>query len=166
MTTFIFQIHIKQWDKSQREPHHVAARAAIPNCYTIEAKPEYCILNKPCIIDRHADGLSATKHIQRPLKTAMNANGSVSLDRFNIHEHQGKMLLMYTDEKKDVITIGDLYDGWIQAIYQCRFPVEVKGQIYWVYEEFTLNAACIQTFNADYFLTNPAQFIFNTPCKL
>lgn len=174
MSTLIFQIHIKQWDKSQRSPADVAARVAMPDRFPITGKPEFFILNRACLIDlkiaalKKADQQGADCEI-RPLKKALLADGSVKLERFVISageaENEGKLVLAYQEDKKDKIVIGDLNDGWIQAKYTWRYGVEQEGQIFWQYEEVILNAACIamsaQSLDADYFITNPAQLTFD-----
>ena len=163
MSTLIFQIHIKQWDKSQRSPTDVAARAAIPGRYPIMAKPEYFILNKACIIDQHGDDIATSAYSDGRLKTAVMVDGSVRLDRFVVYESDGKDILAYREENKDLIIIGCLNDGWIQSRFNWRYAVEQGGQFYWLYEEFTLNAACVKEVDADYFLALPPKQIFNAP---
>ena len=60
MSVLVFQIVIKQWDKGQSSPEHVAARAAIPIRYSVATKPAYYVLDKPCIVDQHGDDISTS----------------------------------------------------------------------------------------------------------
>lgn len=154
MSTLIFQIHIKQWDKSQRSSQHVAQRAAMADRFAIEASPEFFILNQRCIIDGH--GLSKN----RPLKKAMLSDGSVKLERFIISEQDGQLILKYQGEQTEPLTIGNLNDGWFQAKYQWRYALEEANEIYWQYEEVILNAVCAKEYDADYFLNTPSQQVF------
>lgn len=157
MSTLIFQIHIKCWDKSQRSPQDVAQRQALPVCSTIDSKPEFFILDKKCVIDLHSTGSL------RELKKSIMKDGSVKLERFIIHEQDGKTVLGYQEDNKEIVAIGDLNEGWIQAKYNCRYSVEKDNEIYWLYEELTLNAACVDNFGNDYFLENKPQLTFDAP---
>ncbi len=157
MSTLIFQIHIKCWDKSQRSTEDVAQRQALPVCSTIDSKPEFFILDKKCVIDIHSTG----NH--RELKKAMMKDGSVKLERFIIHEQDGKTVLGYQEDNKEIVKIGDLNEGWIQAKYNWRYSVEQDNEIFWLYEEVTLNAACVDNFGNDYFLENNPKLSFDAP---
>ena len=147
MSTLIFQVHIKQWDKSQRSAQDVAKREAMATRFAIISQPEFFILNQPCIIDEHNFAPN------RILKKAMLSDGSVKLERFVISEQAGQTLLTYLHESQESastaapITIGNLNDGWIQAKYQWRYSVEQDNKIYWQYEEVTLNAVCVDEYD-------------------
>jgi len=162
MSTLIFQIHIKQWEKSQRSPADVAARAAMNDRFTITAKPEFFILNKPAIIDRCEGALGDHQGSDRALKTAIMKDGSVRLERFMVSERGGKNILSYALENQAPMEVGCLNDGWIQAKYQWRYRVEKNEQIYWQYEEVTLNAVCVKKVEVDYFLTTAPQLTFSS----
>ncbi len=157
MSTLIFQIHIKRWDKSQRSPDDVAKRQALPVCSTIKAKAEFFILDKKCIIDMH----STDDH--RELTKSLLKDGSVKLERFIINEQDGKRSLGYQEDNQEIIEIGDLNQGWIQAKYNWRYSVEQDNEIFWLYEEITLNAACVEEFGGDYFLKSEPAILFNAP---
>lgn len=157
MSTLVFQIHIKRWDKSQRSTDDVAKRQALPVCSTIKAKAEFFILDKKCLIDIHSTGA------HRELKKSLLKNGSVKLERFIINEKDGKTSLSYQEDNQEIIEIGDLNQGWIQAKYNWRYSVEQDNEIFWLYEEVTLNAACIEEFGNDYFLKNKPKLCFDAP---
>ncbi len=159
MSTLIFQVHIKHWEKSQRSPAEVAARAAMPDRSVLTAKPEFLILSRPTIIDRCKGALDKPG---RELKTAMLADGSVKLERFIVSESEGRVMLAYGAEKQAPHVIGCLNDGWIQAKYQWRYAVEEGGQVYWLYEDVTLNAVCVEEYDADYFLTQGPKLAFSS----
>ena len=162
MSTLIFQIHIKQWEKSQRSPADVAVRAAMNNRFTITAKPEFFILNKPAIIDRCEGALDGHQGSDRPLKTAIMKDGSVRLERFIVSERDGQVILSYAQENQELAEVGCLNERWIQAKYQWRYRVENDEHIYWQYEEVTLNAVCVEKVEADYFLANAAKIEFSS----
>jgi len=162
MSTLIFQIHIKQWEKSQRSPADVAARAAMSDRFTITAKPEFFILNKSAIIDRCQGDVSGHQGSDRPLKTAIMKDGSVRLERFMVSERGGKVILSYAQENQDLAEVGCLNEGWIQAKYQWRYRVENDEHIYWQYEEVTLNAVCVEKVETDYFLETAPQLLFSS----
>ncbi len=162
MNTLIFQIDIKQWDKSQRTDEHVAARAVLASCHPIKAKPQFFILNKDCIIDQHTNTHSASN---RELETKLMKDGSVMLERFLINEDDGKVMLSYQVNNSERISIGNLNHGWIQAKYTWRKSVQQNDQIFWLYEEITLNAVCLESFEADYFLSQPPKLVFNSEYK-
>jgi len=162
MSTLIFQIHIKQWEKSQRSPADVAVRAAMNNRFTITAKPEFFILNKPAIIDRCEGALDGHQGSDRPLKTAIMKDGSVRLERFMVSERGGKIILSYAQENQTLAEVGCLNEGWIQAKYQWRYRVENDEHIYWQYEEVTLNAVCVEKVETDYFLETAPQLLFSS----
>jgi len=162
MSTLIFQIHIKQWEKSQRSPADVAARAAMSDRFSITAKPEFFILNKPAVIDRCEGALANNQVSDRPLKTAILKDGSVKLERFVVSERDGQVILSYAQENQALAEVGCLNEGWVQAKYQWRYRVENDEHIYWQYEEVTLNAVCVEKVEADYFLTTAPQLLFSS----
>jgi hypothetical protein len=164
MSQLIFQVIIKQWDKSQRSPSHVSARAARPIRYTIAAKPAYYVLNKACIIDQHGDDIPTSIFKTGRIRTAVLPDGRINFDRFQIYgDTEGDILEYLTKGKKPEI-IGPLNMGWIQCQYTWRYGVEEGGHHYWMYEEVTLNAACTDQLDVDYFLKTEPQIIF-APCS-
>jgi hypothetical protein len=163
MSTLIFQIHIKKWEKNQRSNDDVAARAALPDRYPIEAAPEFFVLNRPCIIDQYNDGnaINTDANISRPLKTALMKDGSITLERFSVTQKENRLILGYDANDAESIDVGSLNETWIQACFTWRYAVEQDGHMYWLYEEITLNAACVETYDRDYFLTGEPALIFN-----
>jgi hypothetical protein len=163
MSTLIFQVHIKQWDKGQRSDEHVAARADTPLRYRINKEPAYFVLNKACIIDQHGDDIATNMYPHGRIKTGLLPDGSITLDRFHISQSAEGEILSYQAPNQDPIHIGLLKQNWIQCRYQWRYKVKEGGMNYWMYEEFVLNAASIDddinnddnknNNNRDYFLT-------------
>lgn len=173
MQTLILQIAIKQWDKSQRSPEHIASRAAAPDCFIVVNKPEFLILDKQCLIDQHTiDFIHSPAVINqcgRALKKAMLADGSVKLDRFIIAKNSksNELTLSYQKDKEAPLEIGSLPNCGVKAQYHWRHRVEKDNQIFWLYEEVTLNAVLIDDFDknthTNVFLDSQAQTIFIAP---
>ena len=163
MNHLIFQVHIKQWDKGQRSPADSAARAAQPDRLPIAAAPQYQVLNCACVVDQHGDDLATNKYPRGRLQTSMLADGSILLDRFQVSRVGEKLMLAYRDKQAAPVELGCLNDGWIQARYQWRYSVEQGGALYWLYEEVILNAALVESYEADHFLTRAPQLSFEAP---
>ena len=160
MNLLIFQIIIRQWDKSQRTPAHVATRAALPDRYTIVAKPFYYASNKACIIDQHGDDLPNNVFNDGRLKYAKLADDQLSFDRFQVSAGADRHVLAYLVEDKRPVIIGSFDQGWMQCRYNWRYGVEESDQFYWMYEELTLNAVCMDDLDVDFFLKSEPDIIF------
>lgn len=178
MQTLILQIAIKQWDKSQRSPEYIASRAALPDCFKVMNKPEFLTLDKQCLIDQHTVDSIHNRHSSEPavisrsgrtLKKSMLANESVKLDRFIITKNpeSNELTLAYQAEKEAPLAIGELSNSWIKAQYQWRHRVEKDNQIFWLYEEVTLNAALVDDYDKNthenVFLDSEAHAVFIAP---
>lgn len=178
MQTLILQITIKQWDKSQRSSEFIVSRAALPDCFKVENQPEFLILGNQCLIDQHTvdfiDGEhpAVVSNCGRDLKKAMLADGSVKLDRFIItikskNSENNELTLAYQADKETPLPIGSLSNGWVKAQYHWRHRIEKDNQIFWLYEEVTLNAVLIDGFDKstheNVFLDSQAQTIFIAP---
>ncbi|NVK40158.1 MAG: hypothetical protein HWE39_02875 [Oceanospirillaceae bacterium] len=167
MHTLIFQIVFKQWDKSQRSPDCQAVISQTPNVYPVASQPQFMLFELPCVLEQHAldfiDNLSddtqtervSGKQAGRVIKQAILSDGSAKLDRFIISKQDKHFQLSYEDEEGMVSDIGLLDNGWIQAQYQWRYRIEKNNEIFWQYEEVTLNAALIDEINFDVFLAQP-----------
>jgi len=163
MSNLVFQVHIKQWDKAQRSSEDIAARALIADRHRIATRPQYKVLNKPCVVDQHGDDIPTNVYPQGRIKTGLLADGSVVLDRFHIADDSGRTLLSYREKNKPALLLGCLNEGWIQTKYHWRYSVEQGGQLYWLYEEFTFNAACVDELEVDLFLKAEPQTLFVAP---
>ncbi|GAA6135256.1 hypothetical protein NBRC116188_20460 [Oceaniserpentilla sp. 4NH20-0058] len=174
MPTLIFQLTLKQWDKSQRHDAFQTAIANATNVYPIQSKPEFRLFELPCVFDQHTldfttEPLEPTsaEHIignqaGRPIKQSLLEDGSAKLDRFIISNQQNSIQLAYEDEEGNISKIGGFKNGWIQAQYQWRYRVEKNNEIFWLYEEVTLNAALVDEIKQDVFLAQPPASTFNT----
>ena len=182
MSTLVFQVTIKQWDKSQRSPEHEAARAATPEQFPIDATAQFLVFDTPCIIDQHTftssqsnDQVSLTStqsnslvltqtNDQRPLKKSMLADGAIKLERVIIAKQEdGDLAVSYQEDNSDPIFIGHLYTDqshhWIKVKYQWRYRLENDTEIFWQYEEVTVNIALAENMDKQYFLNNAASTI-------
>lgn len=177
MSTLVFQVTIKQWDKSQRSPEHEAVRATAPEQFPIDASAQFLVFETPCIIDQHTfassqsnDQISLTPtqsnslvptqtNTQRPLKKAMLADGAIKLERLIIAKQEdGDLAVSYQKDNSDPIFIGHLYTDqshhWIKVKYQWRYRLENDTGIFWQYEEVTMNIALAENMDKQYFLDN------------
>ena len=161
MSLLIFQITIKQWDKGQNSPSHQSARAAMPSIYSITTKPAFNVFNKPCILEQHGDDIPTNIFSNGRIKTSVLSNDRVMLDRFQIVNSSNSFGLEYLVKGKSTQTLGQLNQNWIQSRYAWRYSVIEAKQLYWMYEEVTLNAIYMQEFDADYFLKTKPSIVFN-----
>jgi hypothetical protein len=160
MRTLIFQLYIKQWDKGERSAENVEMRDNIDCFAPICEKPEFYILGQPCIIDRPViKGLSSIN--DRPVNKALFKDGRIQLENFIIHKDNAGIYLTYAEKDKPAVHVGNLSDGWIQARYQWRYAVERNEQIFWQYEEITLNAAWAEHYTKEYFVEKEPFLIMN-----
>ena len=160
MGLLICQIVIKQWDKSQLTHSHVTARAALPDRYTILAKPDLKLSNKDCIIDQHGDDLSTSVYKDGRIKTIKPSDRQIRFDRFEISADRDREVLWYVTKDKSPEMIASFDQGWIQCRYNWRYGVEESTQFYWLYEELILNAVIMEDIDADYFFKSEPQIIF------
>jgi len=161
MSLLIFQITIKQWDKSQNTPSHQCARAAIPSIYSINTKPTFSVFNKPCILEQHGDDIPTNVFSDGRVKISILSNDRVMFDRFQVVNDSNGFVLEYLVKEKKTQTLGQLNQDWIQARYNWRYSVIEAKQLYWMYEEVSLNTVYLEEFDADYFLKTKPSIVFN-----
>lgn len=161
MSILIFQITIKQWDKGQNTPSHQSARNEIPCVYTITSKPTFKIFNKACIVEQHGDDIPTNVFGDGRIKTSVLSNDRMMFDRFQIVNGLDGFVLEYLVKGRNTQILGQLNQKWIQSRYNCRYSVIQAKQLYWMYEEVTLNAVYMQEFDDDYFLKTEPSTIFN-----
>jgi len=152
----VLQIVTNQWDKSQRTAAHVLERANIPNRYPIIFPPAFYEFNKQCVIDRHGDNVQGGR-----LKYAQLADGKIKFDRFQLSI--GDKVIAYlgaTQPNKAPNVIGSLNNQWVQCRYADRYSIFEGGFYYWLYEEVTLNAICIDEFSDNVFMDTEPALVF------
>jgi hypothetical protein len=164
MSLLIFQITIKQWDKGQSKEPHQSARAAMPTVFSITAEPKYSVFNTSCILEQHGDDIATNVFSNGRIKTSVLSPDRVMFDRFQIVNSLKGFDLEYLangDLEQSPQALGSLDKGWIQARYTWRYSVLEANQIYWMYEEVTLNAVCVEEFDENCFLKSEPSIVFN-----
>lgn len=160
MGLFIFQFTIKQWDKGQNTVTHQTARANIPSVYVVNTKPAFNVFNHACILEQHGDDIPTNVYGDGRIKTSVLSDQRVIFDRFQIVNTAHGFELKYLNKENKKQSLGQINNHWIQAQYQWRYRVIESKQLYWMYEEVTLNAVCLQEFDAEYFLKIEPSVVF------
>jgi hypothetical protein len=161
MSLVIFQITIKQWDKGQNTPAHQHARSAMPTSFPITAEPAFNIFNTECIFEQHGDDVATNVFSNGRIKKSVLSIDRVILDRFQIVNSPSGFVLEYFINGEPPKILGQLNEDWIQARYTWRYSVLESNQIYWMYEEVTLNAMCVEELDADYFIKTLPSLVFD-----
>lgn len=158
MSTFVLQIIIKQWDKSQRSDQHNADRAAQSDRQALARETAFYAFDKRCVIDQQGDDLMGSR-----IKYSQIDDNTVKIDRFNIS--LADKTLEYssqTDGESEAHSLGSLDDSFIQCKYEWRYKVYEGGLYYWLYEEVILNAINVVSLEQDVFLKKePKIFAFS-----
>ena len=147
MSLLILQIVIKQWDKSKRSEAHALQRATIPDKYPLTFPPAFYIFDKQCVIDQHGDDIQGGR-----VKYFMAANGNILFDRFQVGLDDKIIAYLGAKSGETPRVIGSLNNQWIQCKYNCRYSIFESDMYYWLYEEVTLNAICLNKLNEKVFL--------------
>ena len=167
MGTLVFQIHLKQWDKSLRSPQDIALRDSYNPNKPIQSAPQFALFDCPTILDQYTTNYLENgktingSNVGREIKKAMFKNGAVKLDRFILSKENDRLLVSYQEKAEPPRFIGDLSKGWIQASYEWRYPVEDGNQIYWVYEQVILNTVYMETLDPEVFVTEKPTLVFH-----
>jgi len=160
MSLLIFQITIKQWDKGQNSASHQDARSAIPCVFPVSTNPAFNIFDTPCILEQHGDDIATNVFKEGRIRASVLSTDRVMFDRFQVvNSSTGPVLEYWARDKPHML--GPLNKYWIQARYTWRYSVLEANQIYWMYEEVTLNAMCAEEFNANCFLETKPSLVFN-----
>jgi len=151
MSVLVVQIIIKQWDKSQRTVEHEKLRANIPDRYPLHFPPAIYVFDQSCVIDQHGDDIQGDR-----VKYFKDDKGQIKIDRFQF-DSDHNLEYYASQSQQSPLRIGSLNNQWIQCKYNCRYSIFESEQFYWLYEELTLNAICVNKLNEDLFLNvNPA----------
>lgn len=154
MSVLVLQIIIKQWDKSQRSEAHKKMRANIPDRYPLIFPPALYVFGSHCVLDQHGDDIQGSR-----IKYFKDAEGKIKLDRFQITADN--TIEYYGSQEKQVPRrIASLNNQWIQCKYNCRYSIFESDMYYWLYEEITLNAVCLNTVNENLFLNAEPDIIY------
>jgi hypothetical protein len=163
MSLFIFQITIKQWDKGQNKPSHASKRANMPSVFPISSKPSFNIFNTQCILEQHGDDIATNVFSKGRIRASLVSTDRIMFDRFQVvNGSTGPVLEFLNSEvnQDKSVVLGPLNDHWIQARYTWRYRVLEDNQIYWMYEEVTLNAMCAEVLDEECFLNTAPSIVF------
>ena len=148
MRLLILQIVIKQWDKSQRTEAHERLRAAIPDQFPIIFPPAFYVFDKQCVIDQHGDDIQGGR-----VKYTKVADQIIKFDRFQIDLDDKVMAYVGAKSGEFPRMMGSLNNQWIPCKNNCRYSIFEFDQYYWLYEEVTVNAICLNILNEKVFLS-------------
>lgn len=154
MSLIVFQIVVKQWDKSQRSEADALTRNQIPDRYDIHFPPALLACNNRVLIDPHGDDRQ-----KKRLRCPEWIDDTLIFDRFVLSTTD--WVLKYLETKRPTVDIGVLTESWIQCRYSWRYRVFEGGQFYWLYEEVTLNAACLPELDAQIFLRSEPRIVYH-----
>jgi hypothetical protein len=179
MSLFIFQITIKQWEKGQNKPSHASTRAAMPSVFPISSKPSFNVFNTPCILEQHGDDIATNVFNKGRIRASLVSTDRIMFDRFQVVNDSTGPLLEFLNTGGSLVNgeslakaesgvyhdkpvvLGPLNDQWIQARYIWRYRVLEANQVYWMYEEVTLNAMCAEELDENCFLNTKPSIVFN-----
>ena len=158
----VLQIVIKQWDKSQRTAAHVLERSGRPDSYPIIFPPAFYMFNKRCVIDQRGDDRQGGR-----IKYAQMADGKIQFDRFSLNIEEPVLEYIGVPRSDNTPSlVGVLNNQWLQCKYTDRHSVFEGGFYYWLYEEVTLNAICIDEFNESVFINAEPALVFTDVSSL
>ncbi|MFT7409564.1 MAG: hypothetical protein ACI9EX_000135 [Oleispira sp.] len=179
MSLFIFQITIKQWDKGQNKLSHVSTRATMPSVFSVNAPPSFNVFNTPCILEQHGDDIATNVFSKGRIRASLVSADRIMFDRFQVVNGPAGPLLEFLNTEHSLakseslangeqrvnqdksLVLGPLNEHWIQARYTWRYPVLEANQIYWMYEEVTLNAMRAAVLDENCFLSTKPSIVFN-----
>ena len=148
----ILQIIITQWDKSQLTETDVLQRATLPDSYPIVLKESSCHFNQQCIIDQHGGNRQTGR-----IKYIQLGDGKIKFDRFFMSLDD--QVLAYAGAAKSSV-VGTLHNRWLQCKYTDRYSIFEGGFYYWLYEQVTLNAICLDEFDENIFIHTQPELVF------
>lgn len=148
MSTFIVQIIIRQWDKSQNTPHHIDERAALPRCYPLAKETCFYAFDKQCIIDKQGDDIQGNR-----IRYKQIDDETIEIDLFKIALNTKLIAFIgHDDIASSACDLGSLDNNHIQCQYQWRYRVFEGGFYYWMYEHVTFNAIYVSTLDENVFI--------------
>ncbi len=150
---FVFQIIIKQWDKSGQTPEHQVARSQRPSSLPLDRNNAFYAFNQQCVIDRHGDNVMAN-----PIALRQLDENTVQIDKFRLSLSE-KVLEYVGDAESRILACLD--DNIIRCQYQWRYRVYEGGYYYWLYEQVTLNATYIANLDEFIFIDNEPKQIYS-----
>ncbi|PCJ30534.1 MAG: hypothetical protein COA90_08970 [Gammaproteobacteria bacterium] len=148
MSTFILQLVIKQWDKSQQTEQHAKARAALPDSYALSREKAFYAFDQRCIIDQQGDDIMGDR-----LSYSQPDSDTLQVDCFQLSLSNKTLKFTGLEEfNLPACLLGSLEEKNIQYSYTWRKRVYQGGFHYWLYEEVTLNAAFVASVDENVFV--------------
>lgn len=148
MSTFIVQIIIRQWDKSQTTQQDSDARAQLPQCYSLGRETSFYAFDKQCIIDKQGDDVIGNR-----LRYKQINDETIEIDLFRLSLNTKQLeFIGHDDIKTSARILGSLDNNYIQCQYQWRYRVFEGGFYYWLYEHVTFNAIYVSTLDENVFI--------------
>lgn len=152
----VVQVVLKQWDKGQRSEADIKARARLPDRYPVTAPNARYLSEQPIVLDQHGDDVMGNR-----LRFELTGDSKFIIDRFGFDlKSRAVVHFPQPDSMLPPEHIATLNDGWIQCRYQWRYKVYEGGLYYWLYEEFILNAAFVESLQQDMFMTSEPETVF------
>lgn len=157
MSILAIQTITRQWDKSQRTAEHIEARQQLPDRYLINTTKADSLFSGMVVLEQHGDDTLGGR-----IQYELFDGDKFIIDCFGF-DLANKEVAYFPPEdagrEPELITMMD--DGWIQCQYEWRYRVDEGGFIYWLYEQFTLNARFVDSLSDDVFLDSEPEFFFN-----
>jgi len=156
MSILVIQTITRQWDKSQLSAEHVEAREKLPDRYAFNKAKAESLFSGKVLLEQHGDDTLGDR-----IQYELFDGDKFIIDCFGFD--MGNKEVAYfppedSDEETELVTTMD--DGWIQCHYEWRYRVD-DGAIYWLYEQFTLNARFVESLTDDIFLNSEPESYFS-----
>lgn len=157
MSILVIQTITRQWDKSQLTPEHVEARAQLPDRYPVKTANSESLFSGQVVLDQHGDDTLGDR-----IQYELFDGDKFIIDCFGFD--MGNKEVAYfppddSDEEPELVTT--MNDDWIQCQYEWRYKVEEGGAIYWLYEQFTINARFVDSLSDDVFTASEPEDIYH-----
>lgn len=157
MSMLVLQVVIKQWDKSQLSEEHTQARQQIPDRYSVTESNVSQLSEQQIVLDQHGDDVMGNR-----IRYQLSDDNKFIIDRFGFDLNNKAIVYFPPAETKQAPShITSLDNGWVQCQYEWRYRVEEGGFIYWLYEQFTLNARFVESLTDDAFMDSEPEFFFS-----
>lgn len=156
MQKLIFQIILRQWDKSQLSEQDSQARLQLPDRYPVESSAAK--LSKGHIIfDQHGDDITGNR-----FRSQHVADEVFLVDRFRI-DLKARSVEFKSRLSADELPIllATINGDWIQCRYQWRYRVEHEDQIFWLYENVIVNIGFAADLEPNIFMSEPPKQCFD-----
>lgn len=157
MSILVIQTITRQWDKSQLSAEHVEAREQLPDRYLVKTANAESLFSGKVVLDQHGDDTLGDR-----IQYELFDEDKFIIDCFGFDMENGEVAYFPPEDsgrEPELITTMD--DGWVQCQYEWRYRVDEGGAIYWLYEQFTVNARLVESLSDDVFMDSEPEFFFN-----